>query len=123
MTAHYAPGGLLDEPLLPLDVGEVVEGVGVGGGEAEGGVVAVLRLGDEPLLLERVGQVAVRVGEVGLQLDGAPVRVDRQVDQPEQESGLSWPEFNPLAIGIGDSILLGEIFCVTPSFVKVDVTS
>ena len=57
----------------------------MGGGEAEGGVVTVLRLCDEPLLLEGVGQVAVRVGEVGLQLDGAPVRVDRKVDQPEKE--------------------------------------
>ena len=57
----------------------------MGGGEAEGGVVAVLRLRDEPLLLEGVGQVAVRVGEVGLQLDGAPVRVDRKVDQPERK--------------------------------------
>ena len=83
-AAPKVPGGLLDESLLPLDVGEVVERVGVRGGELERHVVAVLRLGDEALLLERVRQVAVRVGEVGLQLDGAPVRVDRQVDQPEE---------------------------------------
>ena len=48
----YAPCGLLDEPLLPLDVGQVVEGVRVRGGQSQGRVVAVLRLRDQALLLE-----------------------------------------------------------------------
>ena len=78
------PGGLLDVTLLPLDVGQVVEAVRVGGAELEGRVVAFFRLGHVALLLQGVGQVAVRVGEVGLQLDGPPVRVDGQVDQPRE---------------------------------------
>ena len=87
----------------------------MGGGEAEGGVVAVLRLRDEPLLLEGVGQVAVRVGEVGLQLDGAPVRVDRQVDQPERKKEMItlstvtvgqslWDDIKILELGLGHLI-------------------
>ncbi len=75
------PGRLLNIPLLPLDIRQVVERVGVGGTQLEGGVVALLRLRDEALLLERVGEVAVGVGEVGLQFDGAAVGVDGEVDE------------------------------------------
>ena len=81
--AHLAvePDGLLGEALLPFDVGQVVQTVGVRGHQPERRVVALLGLGDQALLLERVGQVAVGVREVGLQLDGVTVRVDGQVNQ------------------------------------------
>ncbi len=72
---------LFNIPLLPLDIRQVVQRVGVGGTQLEGGVVALLRLRDEALLLERVGEVAVGVGEVGLQFDGAPVGVNGEVDE------------------------------------------
>jgi hypothetical protein len=75
------PRRLLYIPLLPLDIRQIVQRVGVGGTQLEGGVVALLRLRDEALLLERVGQVAVGVGEVGLQFDGTPVGVDGEVDE------------------------------------------
>ena len=70
------PGGLLDVPLLPLDVGQVVEAVRVGGAELEGRVVAFFRLGHVALLLQGVGQVAVRVGEVGLQFQSRAVGLE-----------------------------------------------
>jgi hypothetical protein len=75
------PGRLLNIPLLPFDIRQIIQRIGVGGTQLEGGVVALLRLRDEALLLERVGEVAVRVGEVGLQFDGAPVGVDGEVDE------------------------------------------
>ena len=75
------PCCLLNIPLLPLDVRQIVERVGVRGAQLQCRVVALLRLGHHALLLERVGEVAVGVGEVGLQLDGAPVGVNGQVDK------------------------------------------
>ncbi len=75
------PGRLLYITLLPLDIRQIIQRVGVGGTQLEGGVVALLRLRDETLLLERVGEVAVGVGEVGLQFDGATVGVDGEVDE------------------------------------------
>ncbi len=75
------PRRLLYIPLLPLDIRQIIQRVGVGGTQLEGGVVALLRLGDEALLLQRVGEVAVGVGEVGLQFDGAAVGVDGEVNE------------------------------------------
>jgi hypothetical protein len=75
------PRRLLDVALLALDVGQVVEAVGVRGAQPQRRVVALLGLGHLTLLLQRVRQVAVGVREVGLQFDGASVRVDGQVYQ------------------------------------------
>lgn len=74
-------GGFLDKALFPLDVGEVVERICVGGTQPQCRVVALLRLLHLPFLLERVGEVAVRIGEVRLQLDSTAICVDSQVDE------------------------------------------
>lgn len=72
---------LLDIALLPLDIGQVVEGVCVGGAQPQSCVVALLRFRHIALLLEGVGKVTVSIWEVWLQLDGPPICVDGQVDQ------------------------------------------
>ena len=75
---------LFCKSLLPLDVGQVVEGVSMCRAKSQCCVVAFLCFLDLSLFLECISQVAVRIWEVWLKLNGTSVGVDGEIDESEK---------------------------------------
>jgi len=73
---------LLCESLLTLDVGKVIQRVGMRRTKPQSCIVAFFRVLHVTLLLQGVRQVAVGIREVWLQLNGTSVCVNCQVNKP-----------------------------------------